>query len=391
MRCALGVTIVLAMSAARTSRAQESSSNATIARDYYLAGQAAYQAGDYAAAALAFEEADRALPDPATVFSLAQAYRQLYVQLHDSSYAARAVELYEQYLDRLPKGRRAADAREFVATLATLLELAKYRGDDVSAKSLAPRTQLMVWSRLDGARGSVDGGEHVALPLVVDTVPGVHTFEVIADGHELERLEIEAIDGRLVAMEAAPRPRPAELRVRRPRGAWLAIDGERVADRGDGVRVPPGRHRIDVGRRGRTPASRDVVVGPGATQSLDIDLHVSPRRRRATLAFVGGGALAVAAAGTFAYASVHANKADDLLALRSTRAWTNDQHDDYMTHRAATARWSAASAVLAGSAIAVTAVGAYLFIADNPSPAGRTTILPAIGDTGASVSVIGSF
>src|SRR5206468_6795596 len=80
------------------------------AKKYFDAGRQAYEAGDYQAATAAFEESYALSPRPAIVFSIAQAYRQQYFVDRDASKLRRAIALFTEYLNEVPKGGRRNDA-----------------------------------------------------------------------------------------------------------------------------------------------------------------------------------------------------------------------------------------------------------------------------------------
>ena len=359
-----------------TAVASADDSTAT-ARDFYLAGQAAYKAGDFAAAALAFEQANHALPDPATTFSMAQAYRQLYATTHDAAYAARALELYQSYLHDMPRGNRSEDAREFAANLDTLLELAKFRGP-VAAKSIAPKTQLMVWSTVTGAQATVDGAAPSPLPLVVDTAAGEHTVEVAAAGYEPSHLKISAVDGRLVPVEGRLVPKSATLRLDVADNVRILVDEVDVANTPSGIAVPAGRHRVWLGMRGKNAIQRELEVAPGGSETLTVQFVDSARRRRARWLLAGGAVIGASALGAFAYSAIEAHHASNLLDIRDTKAWTMAQSNDYKDSRDAALSWRAAAITLGLGALAVSGAGAYLYYTDVPEAPRRL----ALGVTG---------
>ncbi len=362
--------------------------SAETARAYFLAGQAAYKAGDFAAAALAFEQANEALPDPATTFSMAQAYRQLHVATHDPAYAARAVELYTGYLHDVPRGGRSEDAREFVASLDTLLELAKYNGS-VSPKSIAPKTQLMVWSTVVGAQATIDGGTASPLPIVNDTTVGKHDVVVSAPGYKPARLEPVAVDGRLVAIESRLEPEPAALHVAVATDARILVDEVEVANTDHGILIAPGHHRVWIGSRGYDAIQRDIDVAPGGAETVTVAFVDSVRRHRARWTLASGAALGATAIGVFTYAAISAHHANDLLALRATQAWTPAQSDDYASSRDAALSWRDVSIGLGLGAVLVSTVGAYLYYSDVPEPPRRSVLTPVVGPTYAGVALTG--
>ena len=385
--------LLIATSVARADPpAEAGDSPAAIARTYFLAGQAAYQSTDYAAAAVALEQASRALPDPRTTFSLAQAYRQLFLAGHDPAYAARAAELYNAYLHDVPRGGRSDDAREFSANLGTLVELAQFRdGATVVPKSVAPHTQLMVWSPVAGARAAIDGGESAAVPIVVDAAAGAHKVDVTADHYDAAHVEVVAVDGRLVAVEVQLRAKPATIEIHAPRDARVLVDEVDVVDSGHGIAVPPGHHRVWIGERGHIPAHTELDVSPGGRQTVALPLQISARRQHAHTALYAAGAVAAVALGAFAYAEWEAHDAHDLLAIRDNRDWTVAQAGDYQSSRTAALRWADVSIGVAAGAMAVAGLGLYLYYADSPEAPRRTVLTPTLDAGGAGVALSSGF
>ena len=366
---------------------------ASAARSYFFAGQAAYQAGDYGAAALALEQADQTMHDPRTTFSLAQAYRQLFAAVHDPAYAARAVELYQTYLHELPTGSRSDDAREFSASLATLVELAKYRGTAVAARSVVPHTQLMVWSTVAGAHAAIDDRPEVALPVVLDAKPGSHRVALSAEGFESTYVEVVAVDARLVALEGRLAPRPATLHITAASDARVFVDEVEVSDpgHGHGIAVPAGHHRVWIGQRGHLPALRELDLAPGGTQSVMPSLPISTQRHRARWTLEGGGALAVTALGALGYAAWSAHHADDLLARRDVQPLTVAEGKNYASSRDSALRCSQISLGISIGAAAVAGIGLYLYLTDDPEPPRRSVLTPLIAPSTAGAALSGSF
>ena len=71
-RAAVAVFLLFAVAAPRIARAEEPDLLVQM-KAYFNAGAEAYELGDFAAAIQAFDQAYRAMPRPAILFSLAQA------------------------------------------------------------------------------------------------------------------------------------------------------------------------------------------------------------------------------------------------------------------------------------------------------------------------------
>ena len=74
------------------------------ARMLFTVGAEAYSSGQYKAAIQAFSEANKILPRPAIVFSLAQSHRRQYVIDKDPEHVHEAARLFREYLAQVPEG-----------------------------------------------------------------------------------------------------------------------------------------------------------------------------------------------------------------------------------------------------------------------------------------------
>src|SRR5688572_15783827 len=99
---AVVVMVVLALAGSAFADLKE---DRKAAERYYRAGEKAYRAQNFGAAATNFEEAYKLVQDPqkapGIAFNAAQAYRRQYRVEPKLEYARRAVELYRLYLDKV--------------------------------------------------------------------------------------------------------------------------------------------------------------------------------------------------------------------------------------------------------------------------------------------------
>jgi hypothetical protein len=362
----IGRSLVLVALVVRTSHAQPALS----ADDYHHAGEAAYRSGDFAAAVSAFEEAYRIEPRPQTLFSLAQTYRQVYVEHHEPGVLLRSVELYRQYLAQVPRGGRSADARELLANLDPLAQIVLRQDPSLHPTPLPRKTQLLVWSAVEGATARLDGGSPVPLPHVAEVSAGPHSFAFAASGYASTSAQVTAIENELVPIEAHLTVLPAQLSIATDAGARLAIDGVPRALTKAPLELAPGAHRVWLGARGRLGEERVVTLAPGATQRLEIELETSPRRTRARWLIVATGALAATGIGAYAYARHRASDGEDLYREMSRRVWTPAEYATYQDDRVAVDRWQTAAASLLVTSALTGALATWWWFDDVPSPTG---------------------
>lgn len=344
---------------------------AQTADDYHRAGEATYKSGDYAAAVSAFEEAYRMNPRPQTLFSLAQAYRQVYILHHEPGVLLRAVELYRRYLAQVPRGGRSADANELLANLDPLAQLLIRQDPTLRATGLSPKTQLLVWSAAENARARVDGGEPVTLPHVVEVAPGTHKLAITAPGYANTSLQVTAVENQLVPIEGRLVSLPSLLSIVTEADAQLVIDGAPRAVVSEPLQLAHGTHHIWLGARGRLAEERVVTLAPGTTRRLEISLTASPRRIRARWLFAGAGALAASALGAYGYARYRASDAEELYAELAHRAWTTSEYGMYTEDRAAVDRWQIISVGLLATSAISGALATWLWFDDVPVPSKR--------------------
>ncbi len=359
--------IVIVTLAAHLAQAQP----AQTADDYHRAGEAAYKASDFMAAVSAFEQAYRMNARPQTLFSLAQAYRHLYVEHHDPSVLLRAVELYREYLLRVPRGGRSADAHELLANLDPLAQLVTRENPDAHATPVVAKTQLLVWSSIAGAHARIDGSQPLELPHVTEAAPGPHAIVLSAPGHADARLQITAVENQLVAVEGRLPILPSLLSIVTSSNARLLIDGAPRALSSDAVSLAPGSHRVWVGARGRVAEERVISLAPGATSRLDIPLAVSPRRTRARILYVAAATFAVSGLAAYGYARHRADDGRALYAELDHRAWSTDEYATYAGDREAVDRWQTVGTGLVVTSALVGALATWWWFDDVPTPSRR--------------------
>ncbi|MCA9587251.1 MAG: PEGA domain-containing protein [Myxococcales bacterium] len=186
----------------------------------------------------------------------------------------RALEAIGDYPEALAK------LEEFVSTAPPEL-LEKVPGIERQMDDLKKRIAIVVVrSSVRGARvlirdknvGEVNGA------LRVLTRAGKATIEVVADGHEPFRAELDLRPGRETAVDATPevRKNTATLSVRSaPVSASVVVDGVAVGRAPLKTMIDPGPHRVKVSASGYEDESVDISVRAGEHRNVAVDLHKS--------------------------------------------------------------------------------------------------------------------
>jgi len=344
------------------------------AKRYFEAGAAAYSAGDYQAAAQAFEVAYRLQPLPAIAFSLAQAERRQYFVSHDVAHLTHAIELYRSYLAAVPKGGRRADATDALAQLEplALARSAEPALSDTGSEGVepaAPQTRLMVRCQAPNATVALDAAAPVPAPLISETSPGAHRVRVEAPGYFPAEQEVTAVAGELVPIEVALRQRPAVLRVEGDVDAEVYVDGSLARPAADGrLMLDAGSHVIAFAKKGRRLQRITVGFSAGETKVLTPQLKWTGQRITAvTLFAVAGGALVTG--GVFTGLALGAeHSAHTIDAQRRVMAISPAQRVEYGEAVDARSRSRIVAVAGLGVGVATLLSGLLLFQLDDPTP-----------------------
>jgi len=382
-----------------------------VALKYFRAGEKAYTAQQFAAAAQNFYEAYKILPLPEIAFSAAQAYRRQYRIDQSPEAVRRAVELYTAYLAKVKEGGRVGDAADSLGEMER--ELDKLGGGDkLTAPTVVERTQLGVTVNLTGGGGddrmneiedtrrAVDAievktwidGALVAPDKMIEVAPGEHVVRAEAVGFAPKEQKHPAPKGHSELVELELEALPAKVTIATERGARVSIDGRGIGDAPvAALLLPAGRHVLTIVRAGRHPVSRELVLGRG--QQLTVTQPLEPTARRKSVKFVAGVAigLGVITLATGVGALVQDREAQDLLAeLRTGNHPPGTIGLDYANARdfrdqLVTGTWVAGTAT-----VGVGLVAGFLYYFDTPSAEGlRVAPLAAGGASGAQI--IGRF
>jgi tetratricopeptide (TPR) repeat protein len=153
------------------------------ARRHFNRAEAAYRLGHFLEAIEAYEAAYKAMPAPAFLFNIAQAYRQQYTISEDVTLLKKAITLYRSFLREVPKAKTRPMVENILAELQTELESLKDKG---LAGPGAGQGQLVM--RADPPLStetavSIDGKMEGSLPLSLSLPAGEHVVRVTAVGY----------------------------------------------------------------------------------------------------------------------------------------------------------------------------------------------------------------
>jgi hypothetical protein len=255
-----------------------------------------------------------------------------------------------------------------LANLDPLAQLVVREDPNARATPLPAKTQLLVWSAVDGTRARMDGGQPVELPHVVELAAGPHALAFTAPGHADASVHVTAVENQLVPIEARLTLLPSLLSIATDRDVRLVIDGTPRTIVREPFQLAPGTHRIWLGTRGRTAEERVITLAPGATRHLDISLEASPRRVRARWLFAAAGALAASGLAAYGYARYRGTEAQELHAELDHRAWTTTEYGIYADDRAAVEHWQTASVGLLVTSALITTLATWWWVDDVPVP-----------------------
>ncbi len=419
MRKALALLFCsVALAAPSTALAQPAAPKAVSAADLtkakalFDAGGRAYDAGDFAVALQAFEQAYAIAPRDGVLFSIAQANRRLYTATNDRAYLERARVLYKQYLVAVQSGGRRAEAMRALGDVELILDNNKAEGPAAPApKPIVKKTLVAVDSPTPGALISIDGSAPKPPQVTVEVASGPHQVKLTAPGFEDKEVTVRALDGELVPVSYELVEKPGRLVVEHADGAEVSIDGRFVgtAPFAKPIDVPSGAHFVSVARNGHESWGADVELERGGEKRLSADLR-STTQRKISYGFMATGAAGlVASAVVFGVSFAKENAAKSTLQKLDTQSITPDELAAYEQAKGDRDNLRTAGGVLAGAGAAVGVVGILLYVVDAPRPVAVTgskrresprrdepkdrpsielSVLPILGPTvnGASVS-----
>ena len=377
------------------------------AERYFRAGEKAYHAQDFAAAAENFELALKEYDLPEIAFSAAQAYRRQYRVDPQRRYVERAVELYKKYLGKVKTGGRVADAADSLGEMQRELDkLGGAKGSAMPAVDETPKIGVTVDLADEQAHGSAmreidesESGPKIEITATIDGNPttldrlepvpaGEHVVAAVAPGYARAEKKVRAVAGapQLVPLEL--QPLPARVTVKTEGGAAISVDGRHVE--GLTFELPAGKHLLAVTKRGREVAGKDLVVTRAQTVDLDVPLEPTLRRRAVPwVAITAGTAGVFALAGWAVTLKWQRDAQHDLADINHGNA-SAAELDDYNTTRTRRDAARAGTIVLGSLAVGVGLTAAWLYYFDRPSAEG-VHVAPVAGEGHAGAMLFGRF
>ncbi|WP_394836474.1 PEGA domain-containing protein [Pendulispora rubella] len=347
------------------------------AKTLFSSGAQAYASGQFAAAIQAFAEANRVMPTPAIVYSLAQAHRRQYFIDRNPDHLQKAIANFHGYIEHVANGGRRADAVQALSELEPLvarMDEPPWRAGPKAGPSRGNEepARLMITTQPSGAQVSIDGKRAWTSPYAAEVTPGKHRVHVTLDGYFEEDREVLAVDHVLVPVPLELRERPARLTIWAPKGGVIAIDGQTVgiAPRSEPFQVVSGRHEVTVTKNGYQTFSREISFRRNEARTLSVELHPTGQRILARWLMIGGGAL-IAASGAFVVLALkQQQEALDVQEAQKTRLRGPSDEGDYRDALEGRDRWrmAAIGAFSVGGAALVGGLVLHAFDPRTPPP-----------------------
>lgn len=381
------------------------------AKMLFNAGAQAYEAGRFATAVQAFQQAYALAPRPAILFSMAQAERKSYYVDKRPQDLRNAITHYHAYLDQVPTGGRRGDAADALAELEPIAaRLSPAEGTAPATPAAEQKTRLMVTSQTTGAKAALDGGAAEDVPLIEEVTPGKHHVRVWAEGYFDEERDALAAQGSLAAIDVPLREKPALLSVRIDTKASIVVDGRPMATTplAQPLELPSGTHVVTLTKNGYAAFSREVTLAHGGSTTIDAKLEQSGQRTAAWIVLGAAGAAAIAGGVFTALAFVEQSNAQSILDAKGRGPIQGSDLTAYDSDVSTRDQWRTGAIASFGGAAGLLLLGGALYFFDQPhveagpppsegprpAPKKEPTemgVLPWIGPNGAGVALGRSF
>jgi len=353
----------------------------------FHAGERAYNAQNFSAAAQLFEEAYKHLALPEIAFSAAQAYRKHYRVDPRLELAKRAVELYRIYLDKVKRGGRVGDAADSLGEMQREVDKLTAAGAKAAAAAQVDRTRLGISPQLTAEKRAGDLHEIADLPEtsdsklvtlldgkpvtpfeMVEVTPGPHTVHVEAEGYLPKDTTERAVKGVSSVIEVQLSPQPAKITIATDKGAKIRVDGRPVGTAPlAAFDVAAGKHVLSISRAGRDSVSREISVVRGQALAVDEPLEKTTRRKLVPWVVTAGSIAAGLAISSGVFALVENSRAKDKLAAIQKGDQPPSTAADYATLLDRRDKATFGMYVTGGAALLFGSVAAALYWTDSQS------------------------
>jgi len=364
----LAFTLATAL-AAPAAAAGDDAAQIEQAKMLFNAGAQAYEAGRFATAVQAFQQAYAIAPRPAILFSMAQAERKAYYVDKRPQDLRNAIAHYHAYLDQVPTGGRRGDAADALTELEPIAaRLSPSEGSAAQAPAAEQKTRLMVTSQTSGAKAALDGGAPEDVPLIDEVSPGKHHVRVWADGYFDEERDALAAQGSLAAIDVPLREKPALLSVVLDTRASIAVDGRPMASTplAQPLELPSGTHVVTITKNGYKAFSREVTLAHGGSARIDAKLEQSGQRTATWIVLGTAGAAAIAGGVFTGLAFAEQSNAQGVLDAKNQGPIMASDLASYDSDVSARDRWRTVAIACFGGAAGLLLVGGVLYFFDQP-------------------------
>ncbi len=376
------------------------------AEKYFRAGERAWTAQNFAAAAAQWEEAYKLYPIPGIAFSLGSAYRRQYRVDPKLEYAKRSAELYRAYLEKVKTGGKVGLAADYLGEMDREVDKLTRAGAKIAAQVQVERTRLGVSPILGSEKKSaiteiadlpdaaatkikvtIDGKDVPPFELV-DVEPGPHKIHVEAEGYVPSDTVASVVKGASPTVDPVLSPQPGKVTLKTEKGTRVRVDGRPVGTAPLGAfELPAGKHLLTLSAVGREPVAREIEIGRGGQLTLEEPLQKTARRRAVPFVVTGAVALGVITIAGATFAIKLDNDADDkLAAIRAgdQRPGAKEDYDDLVRRRGEVLT---GTLITGGACLAVAGIAGAMYWLDRPSEEGlRVTPMMTPGGGGMTYS-----
>jgi hypothetical protein len=337
----------------------------------FKAGEQAYLKTNYRKAIQAFTEANKLAPRPAVLFSMAQAYRQLWALEQKQEDLRQAVDLYRQYVAQVPQGGRRADAAQ---ALLDLGPAAARLAPDAAGDALAPvevkiETLLSVMCSTPGSMASINGGKPVPTPIMPEVEPGQHKVRLTAPGFVSEERDVVVRKGRVSTVDVTLAEVPAQVTIVAPKSAQLSIDGRSVGSTPllEPLKLSSGKHFMIITKNGYKPFAEEIDLERAKNREIKANLSITGQRV-VSYSFLGAGVagvgVGIAAGLVTGYYADKAEKVDAELDHGSIDVARRIEYNDALEKRD---NWARVAGAGFGLGAAFGAASFLLYMFDEPT------------------------